>query len=127
MGNILLIKESSMDMNVVGCYQCTKTGFLMGANIGHINKSKQSYMFSRYKQFIEEEYNDSIETSLMEEIGMYEDLTCIDIMSDDRHGWHKNAKDTSVVAIGENLWYSHIRRILCWLVTHLMYKVSITP
>jgi hypothetical protein len=25
----------------------------------------------------------------------------IDIMTDARHGWHKNAKDTSVVAIGE--------------------------
>ena len=77
--------------------------FSEGANIGHINKSKQSYMFSRYKQFIEEEYNDSIETSLMEEIGMYDDLTCIDIMSDARNGWRKNAKDTSVVAIGEKM------------------------
>jgi len=40
--------------------------------------------------------------SLMEEIGVYEDLTCIDIMSDARHGWRKNAKDTSFFAIGEN-------------------------
>ena len=31
-------------------------------------------MLSSYKQFFEVEYIDSIETSLMEEIGMYEDL-----------------------------------------------------
>ena len=44
--------------------------FSQGANIGHINKSKQSYMFDKYKRFVDEEYNDSIETALMEEVGM---------------------------------------------------------
>ncbi|CAG2196053.1 unnamed protein product [Mytilus edulis] len=77
--------------------------FSQGANIGHINKSKQSYMFDKYKRFVDEEYNDSIETALMEEVGMYEDLTSIDIMTDARHGWRKNAKDSSVVAIGEKM------------------------
>jgi hypothetical protein len=38
---------------------------------------------------------------LLEEVASYEDLETIDIMTDARHGWHKNAKDTSVVAIGE--------------------------
>ncbi|CAC5420412.1 unnamed protein product [Mytilus coruscus] len=69
--------------------------FSQGANIGHINKSKQSYMFNKYKQFVDEEYNGSIETALMEEVGMYEDWTSIDIMTDERHGWRKNAKDTT--------------------------------
>ena len=32
---------------------------------------------------------------------MYEELDGIDIMTDARHGWRKNAKDTSVVDIGE--------------------------
>jgi hypothetical protein len=32
---------------------------------------------------------------------LVEDLETIDIMTDARHGWHNNAKDTSVVAIGE--------------------------
>ncbi|CAG2211866.1 unnamed protein product [Mytilus edulis] len=77
--------------------------YIQGANIGHINKSKQSYMFDKYKRFVDEEYNDSIETALMEEVGMYEDLTSIDIMTDARHGWRKNAKDSSVVAIGEKM------------------------
>lgn len=35
------------------------------------------------------------------EIGMYEDLDGIDIITNARHGWRKNAKDTSVVAVGE--------------------------
>jgi hypothetical protein len=39
---------------------------------------------------------------LLEEVASYDDLETIDIMTDARHGWHKNAKDTSVVAIGEN-------------------------
>jgi hypothetical protein len=34
-------------------------------------------------------------------LSSYEDLEIIDIMTDARHGWRKNAKDTSVVAIGE--------------------------
>ena len=37
----------------------------------------------------------------MEEIGMFEELDETEIMTDARHGWRKNAKDTSVVAIGE--------------------------
>ncbi|VDI01872.1 Hypothetical predicted protein [Mytilus galloprovincialis] len=55
-------------------------------------------MFDKYKRFVDEGYNDSIETVLMEEVCMYEDLTSIDIMTDSRDGWRKNAKDSSVVA-----------------------------
>ena len=44
---------------------------------------------------------ENIEGALMAEIGMYEELDGIDIMTDARHGWRKNAKDISVVAIGE--------------------------
>ena len=35
------------------------------------------------------------------EIGSYEDLDGIDIMTDARHGWRKNAKDSSVVVLGD--------------------------
>ncbi|CAG2235932.1 unnamed protein product [Mytilus edulis] len=34
---------------------------------------------------------------------MYDELTGINIMTDARHGWRKNAKDSSVVAIGEKI------------------------
>ena len=39
---------------------------------------------------------------LFKEIGSYEEVDAIDIMTDARHGWRKNATDSSVVAIGEN-------------------------
>lgn len=32
---------------------------------------------------------------------MYDELDGIDIITDARHGWRKNAKDTSVVAVGD--------------------------
>ncbi|CAC5381790.1 unnamed protein product [Mytilus coruscus] len=77
--------------------------FANAAKIGHINKQKQQYMFQRYKHHIEQKYNESIESTVLEEIGMYDDLTGIDIMTDARHGWRKNAKDSSVVAIGKKI------------------------
>lgn len=43
----------------------------------------------------------SISTALLEEVGMYDELDGIDIITDARHGWRKNAKDTSVVAVGD--------------------------
>lgn len=46
----------------------------------------------------------------MEKVGAYEDdrVGEIDIMIDARHGWRKNSKDTSVVAIGEKT-----HKVLC--------------
>ncbi|CAG2242369.1 unnamed protein product [Mytilus edulis] len=77
--------------------------FANAAKIGHINKQKQQYMFQRYKNHIEQQYNESIESAVLEEIGMYDELTGINIITDARHGWRKNAKDSSVVAIGEKI------------------------
>lgn len=54
-----------------------------------------------YNTFVQQEYEDSISTALFEEIGMYEDLDGIEIITDARHGWRKNDKDTSVVAVRE--------------------------
>lgn len=66
-----------------------------------LSKEKRTSFFKMYKTFVQQEYEDSISTALLEEIGMYEDLDGIDIITDARHGWRKNAKDTSVVAVGE--------------------------
>ena len=56
-------------------------------------------------------YNDDSETALLEEMALYdiaeependgEEWHGIDIKTDARHGWRKNAKDTSVVCIGD--------------------------
>lgn len=47
-------------------------------------------------------YKDSTQDALYAEIGTCEELDGINIVTDARHGWRKNAMDTSVVAIGEN-------------------------
>ena len=77
------------------------TRFSNTAGIGCISKEKRKTFHESHKQSVDHVYNESIEEALMEEIGMYEELTGIDIMTDARHGWRKNAKDTSVVVIGE--------------------------
>ncbi|CAC5408340.1 unnamed protein product [Mytilus coruscus] len=73
----------------------------MWFRIGMLNEEKRTSVFNKHQQHIQEEYNECIDTALLEEIASYEDLDSIYIMSDARHGWRKNAKDTSVVAIGE--------------------------
>lgn len=77
------------------------TRFSNGSGLGCINWSRRKQFFELYKNSVEAEYKDSIQDSLHEEIGSYEDLDGINILTDARHGWRKNAKDTSVVAIGE--------------------------
>jgi diacylglycerol kinase len=54
---------------------------------------------------------------LLEEVASYEDLETIDIMTDARHGWRKNAKDTSVVAIGEKT-----HKVLCKVPDEIFVK-----
>jgi hypothetical protein len=43
----------------------------------------------------------SIDNAVNDEIASYEELDGINIMTDTRHGWRKNSKDTSVLALGE--------------------------
>ncbi|OWF47756.1 hypothetical protein KP79_PYT17582 [Mizuhopecten yessoensis] len=73
------------------------------AKFNKINKQTISHFFKSYQKHIQDEYNNSISTALLEEIGLYEDesLGSVDMMTDARHRWRKNAKDTSVVAIGD--------------------------
>ena len=77
------------------------TRFSNTGGIGCISKEKRKVFHESHKQSLNDVYMESIEDALMAEIGMYEELDGIDIMTDARHGWRKNAKDTSVVAIGE--------------------------
>jgi len=77
------------------------TRFVNGAGIGSINKEKRKLFTKTYLPSIKEEYDESLEDALLYETGQYEHLSGINIMTDARHGWRKNAKDTSVVAIGD--------------------------
>ncbi|KAJ8314865.1 hypothetical protein KUTeg_007015 [Tegillarca granosa] len=77
------------------------TRFCSFSGIGLINKSNREKFYKRHKDSISSEYNESVQTALLEEVGSYETLDGINILTDARHGWRKNTKDTSVVAIGE--------------------------
>lgn len=90
------------------------------SRIGCIDKKVRNSMSKRHAVIIGNECMASIENAILEETAMYEDLEetvdmegedgaivtlnrhpGIDIMTDARHGWRKNAKDSSVVAVGE--------------------------
>lgn len=75
--------------------------FCKGALIGVISARKRKTVEQKYLSHVTNIFNESIEQALHEEIGSYEDVDGIDIMTDARHCWRKNAKDSSVVAIGE--------------------------
>lgn len=77
--------------------------FVDGAGIGKISKRKRHAFFEKVKKHLQEEYKDPVYTSVLEEVASNknEELGTVNIMTDAKHGWRKNAKDTSVVAIGE--------------------------
>ena len=75
--------------------------FCYGVQLAFISKSKRKKIKAQYHSHVTNVFNESIEQALHEEIGSYEDVDGIDIMTDARHGWRKNAKDSSAVAIGE--------------------------
>lgn len=78
------------------------TRFVKGAKIGIIHQKNRDKCMQSINTEIEEEYKESIDLALWGEVGCQgEDEDGITIMTDARHGWRKNAKDSSVVAIGE--------------------------
>ncbi|CAG2202776.1 unnamed protein product [Mytilus edulis] len=77
------------------------TRFVNGAGIGCITKERRSKFFRKYKEHAENESVQSVDNAINDEISSYDDLDGINIMTDARHGWRKNAKDTTVVALGE--------------------------
>ena len=76
------------------------------ARTGKVTDKQQRDHFIVYKGALSEEYQDSIERAMQQEIGMYDiddSWQGINIMTDARHGWRKNSKGISVVGIGERL------------------------
>lgn len=95
------------------------TRMSQAAKIGTLSKTLRKNIFDSYRSHINEEYKDATETAMFEEIAQYpipglgfgdngesmegddeEEWFGIDIATDARHGWRKNSRDTSVVAIG---------------------------
>ncbi|KAK3083302.1 hypothetical protein FSP39_018873 [Pinctada imbricata] len=77
--------------------------FVDGAGIGKIGKAKRENFLKSYKKFLQDECKESMSTAILEEVASYEDekLGEVDIMTDARHGWRKNAKDSTIVALGD--------------------------
>ena len=69
--------------------------------MGCISYKNRKQFNQKHIESISSVHDESIEEALHEEIGSYESLNGINIMTDARHGWRKNAKDSSIVAIGE--------------------------
>ncbi len=62
-----------------------------------------------HKSAIQNEYEESTKKSLLEEVALYEEMSGgINIITDARHGWRHNAKDTSAVATAEKTYKLYI-------------------
>ena len=96
--------------------------FSGGAGIGSVDQRKRDRIIGEIYTHVKEESKSSTEEALLEEMASYGDdpddvvnmqldgedemmhiaaHPGINIATDARHGWRKNAKDTSVVAIGD--------------------------
>lgn len=82
--------------------------FVNGAGIGYINSVTRRAFTQSYRSIVQRCFDIGIERARLEEIGMNEDNfnnddkePVIDILTDARHGWRKNTKDSTVVAIGD--------------------------
>jgi hypothetical protein len=71
------------------------------AGIGFIRHEERQTLSQTYAVAVDEEYEESLEEALVMETAMGDVEEGISLMSDARHGWRKNAKDTSVVVIGD--------------------------
>jgi len=94
--------------------------FCFGAGIGFIYDRQRSEFFQQYRAAIHDEYSTSIELALLQEIATEcasrstTEVDGVNIITDARHGWRKNAKDSSIVTIGEKshqvLHHAHVTK-----------------
>lgn len=71
------------------------------ANIGTIGETSLNSIFKKYSPVVTELVHSSCQTALLEEIGLYEDLSAgIDIVTYARYGTRKNSMYTDVVCLG---------------------------
>jgi hypothetical protein len=75
--------------------------FTEAAGIGTISKQKQKTLFEVYKFCVQEEYAASTQCAVDEEKQCYPEGEGIEIETEARHGWRKNAKDSSVECLGD--------------------------
>lgn len=77
--------------------------FAEALGFGKISGVESKTSVEKYRNIVSIEKKKSCENALMEEIGYSnDDHGAIGIMTDARHGWRRNAKDTNVICIGQN-------------------------
>ena len=98
--------------------------FTDASGIGTIHRSRRSDLLDTFRKSVQVEYDKDIQKARLIEIGLssndFLEEQPIDILTDARHGCRKNAKDTSVVAIGDK---SH-RIIACEHITKTDCKTT---
>ena len=79
--------------------------FTNAAAIGCIDHRQRSRFLQDYRSAIDDVYIDSIKNARFQEIAMKsyqsDDQEPMDILTDARHCWRKNAKDSTIVALGD--------------------------
>ena len=110
-GRLLVNERVQHGLACSGMLPVTYERFVRGVGMGCIQPSiRSTYWKDTFSPHVKEEYLDSIETALLEEVASSiieqeneeeSEWQGIDIGSDARHGWRKNAKDTSVDVIGD--------------------------
>ena len=73
----------------------------MAANIGHVANTYMEPFTRLYSETTESLAEQSMQNAIAEEKAASGSSDGINILTDARHGWRKNAKDTDVVCIGE--------------------------
>ena len=89
--------------------------FVEASGIGKISKRQMDYLVKSYSDCVAKEAKESCDQALAEEKSHYGEGEGITIITDARHGWRKNAKDTDVVCIGYEshkvLYNSHVTTV----------------
>ena len=79
--------------------------FTIASGIGIVSQNRKDEFLQGYRQAINDECHHSITDARKLEVelkaGDRDKNVPIDILTDARHGWRKNAKDTTVIAIGD--------------------------
>lgn len=101
MGSILLMKELTMHFYAVECYLLIIQDSVMQQDLV-FSPLKKGRIFKMYKPIVQEEYEDSCNTAILEEVGLYENLDGIDIITDARHGWRKMLKTPVSLQLGSD-------------------------
>ena len=70
------------------------------AGIGNLGDDYLKELFTVYKECVAEKVTESTNDALLEEVGSYENLDGIDILTDARHATRKNSRYSDVVCIG---------------------------